>query len=283
MNNLGISRIRRENQRLFLNAVEVHGIQSVDLQWDNQLGLLKYIGVTGQSILPLGPGQATCNVSTYVCEGDPFYGYANYLTNGVIIQNQSDTSNNYGFTSGILTSLTSRASVGTIPQMDASFAIFGQAGNIESADSPAIAAEFATIQSANLNFTPNITGPGTLSVSLDDFNTNRLQSYAINMSFPKSVQYILGQRGPTDIQSILPQEVNISFTFEPDTYIPKKMWDFPCDGTIKNITINLNHYSTNKTIVGYSYINCNLSSESYNINVDSNLQTTMNFKVWLLR
>ena len=256
------------------------------------MNVLKYIGIRNieetvpqQIHFPFGPGEGTLNVSTYICEDDPFlsYLYSDIGCNGVVIQNKSNTYNNYGFTSGYLTSLTLRGGVGEIPQMDASFTIFGQAGRIDSTDSPQIAAQLTTIGSASDAFSPNISGPGTISVTLDDFNTNRLQSLEVTISNPRLPLYVLGQRTPYDVKLIYPQESALTFNFEPDTYVPNKMFDYPSSPIEKNITVSFKNYSTSKQVLGYVFPYSFVDGESYNMNVDSNLQTTLSFRTWNTR
>ena len=277
-----MSRIRRENQRLFFDGGEVHGVQSATLEWDNQLNLLRHVGMYNRprAILPFGPGRSSFSASTYICEVNSISAFGT-LYNGVVVQNVSDTSNNYGFVSGMLSSYTTRCSVGTIPQSDYEFEIFGQAGLISTADSPHIASQFALINAASNNFSPIITGPGTLSINLNDFTTNRLQSIQITQTAKNTPQYIVGQRMPIRIDTDGTQQFNVSLTFEPDTYIPKKLWDFPCDSSYQSIIMNIYHYiNPTSSMYLFSSSFMRLNSESYNISVDSNLQTVLNFKGW---
>jgi ribosomal protein L32 len=44
--------------------------------------------------------------------------------------------------------------------------------------------------------------------------------------------------------------------------------------------VHIRHHLTNKVLEAMNYPNCTLSSESYNMNVDNNLQTTLNFRGW---
>ena len=59
--------------------------------------------------------------------------------------------------------------------------------------------------------------------------------YDLTISTPRLPQYILGQRVPLKVELVYPLEITCTLVYEPDTYIPKRLLDFPCDPTVKNI------------------------------------------------
>src|SRR3990167_3693593 len=240
---IGNSRVRREEQRLFINRSEIHGIQAINANWDNNLTVLKYLGARCAQIIPGGAGQSNFTISTFVIDYDPFLNLTgNSGINGYIIRSKTDTTNNYGFTSGYLTSYRSKCSIGEIPQIEAGFTVYGRAGRILSTDAPEVAGDLASFATYDSNFYPNIAGPGSILLNLGEFSGNRLQSYDFSFNIQRQPQYILGQRMPNRVEINYPIELNFSFVFEADSYIPRRMFDFPCSPQVQPIEISYNNY-----------------------------------------
>jgi hypothetical protein len=287
------SRIRRENQRLFINSAvnpalinEIHGLQSISANWENQIVPLKHIGASQRTqVIWDGPGVANYSALSFLVQNDKFIEHTGLgAFNSYIIKDKANTTNNYGFISGYLTSYRSRCSIGEIPQIEVGVVAYGNAGLITSEDSPeAYSCDFPQISTYNSDFDLNIAGPGTMSINWDGSNSTRLQSYDLSITINRQPIYVLGQRMPISVQINYPLELNLSLSFEPDGYLPHKMFDFPCDPTVQSFQLQLGHYITGGAITTYSFSDLFLVGEPMEINVDGNLSMIANYRSYLSR
>lgn len=278
------SRLRREGQRFFLNNSEVFGVQSANIQYQTNLVPLKHLSIGCVQATWQGPQLGKASVSRLVIDTEPFINYTGTLGfNGYIIQNKKDTFKNFSFTSGYLSSYNSNCAIGEIPQTSVNIDIFGNVGQISYSESPETSKDFDYIETGNSLINLKITQPGSIELDLDDFNTNRILSYSLNINCPRNPIYFLGSRFPNAVETNWPLEVNVIFQFDIDDYTPKTLRDFPCNPKVKNLSLSLNTFDTHETVQSFNFNDLFLVSESYNNSVDSNVGLTAQYRTFLTR
>jgi len=278
VHNLG--RLRRENQRFFINTQEIFGVQSVNSSFEIQHQPLKHIGQnTSPKLLYPGSQNGDVSVSQILVTNDqflPFTGESGF--NGYILKSYKENSSNYSFTSGYLTSYSSRCSIGEIPQVDVGIMVLDNLGNIASGYSLQTSGDFNTIGGLTDVFAANIAGYGSISVSLSDFTTNRVLGYNLEIQIPRNVIYRLGRQLPEGVFTNYPLEITCSFDFDRNDYANKELRDFLCSPTTQDLTLTLKNYLSNATIQTFAFNDMKFVGESYKTDTNGNASVTTTYK-----
>lgn len=281
VHNLG--RLRRENQRIFINTQEIFGVQSVNSSFDVQHQPLKHIGQNNSPNL-IYPGNQNGNVSIsqILVTNDqflPFTGESGF--NGYVLRRYKDNSTNYSFTSGYLTSYSSRCSIGEIPQVDVNLMVLDNLGNIPSGYSLQTSGDFNAIAGLTDNFSANIAGYGSISINLSDFTTNRVLGYNLEIQIPRNPVYRIGRQLPEGVFTNYPLEVTCSFDFDRNDYANKELRDFLCNPTTQNLTLTLKNYLSSATIQTFTFNSMKFVGESYKTDANGNVSVTTTYKKFL--
>lgn len=277
-------RTARESQRLFLGTQEILGVQNTDIQYQNGDTVVKYLGMTGIPTEPNEEQIGTAQISTLLVDSDYFLQYTgNSGINGYLLRARNDILYNTSFSSGYLSNYSNRCSIGQIPQINANFTVLGNVGSFTNAESSVVSGQFVTIAANSYNPGLRIAGYGSMSLSLDDFSTNRVLSYDLGLSINRKAVYCLGQRTPTHVEIIYPIEVNATFRFEIDNYTLTAMRDYPCSKKVEDLTLTLKSYNTDETIQSYNFNDLTLISEGYSANSDSFVTVMAQYRGFLNR
>jgi len=277
-------RVTKENQRLFINSTEIPGVQNTQLNYQINATPLKHLGLSGIQYIPRGPQVGNVSISTLLISDDQFLQYTgNVGFNGYVVRSKSNTTNNFSFTSGYLTSYSSRCAIGQIPQIEANISVLGNIGQLSSSESAAVSTDLTNIAASNSNLLLKIADPGSINIDLGDFNTNRCISYDLNINVPRNPIYIQGQQAPIKVETNWPIEVNCNFTAEVDDYTPKTLNDFPESPKKRNITITLKDLDTAANIVNYGFSGMQLIGENYSSNNDGPVTMSLNYQGFINR
>ena len=278
-------RLNRKNQFFYINSTEIAGIQSISINSDSQAIPVKYLGMDKTILAPNSAQIGSININALFISNDPFLKYKGNLGfDGYIFQSRNvAATNNYSFTSGYLTSYSSRGTIGQIPEVNMTINSFGNVGKIASSDSVDITNNFAAIPTSIPSNILKIPGPGSININIDDFTTNRVLNYDLTINCQRNPIYILGQRSPYKIELVYPQEIICNFKIDVNDYSFDNIKKFPGTNRIKSLTLSVLDYNTNNTITSYSFDNMNLISETYNTNVDGNVTLDLQYKTYLSR
>ncbi len=274
-------RLGQERQRLFINTSEIPGVQTAKVDYNLTNSPLIYAGSTQTKNLPKGINLPTLSVSTFLISDDllsPLTGALPF--NAYIKQSRDSHLHTVTCQSGILTNYSAKYRLNQLPEVSFVASIFGEAGNysdpITEADNTIIANEVsdAVLKTA---------GPGCVDINFENFQTNRVLGYDINLNCPRNGIYEIGQTLlPKIILSNSPIEVNCSFQIEIDeynmsqaraTYIP----------TDSSLTLTIRDFFSNDVITSYFFQNLILISESYTSSVDNNTLVIANYKGFINR
>lgn len=277
---MAYGRIRREEQRFFVQTREVLGIQSIRGSYSFNRVPLKHLGMHDVSGMVRGPQISQILIAGTVVTEDQFLAWTgNSGFNGYIVRSSTNTGENYSFTSGYLTNYNSRCSIGQIPQYSAEISVFGNIGRFLTSESTQVASNLADIvASATTPASLSIAGPGTIAINLDEFTSNRVLSYDLNLTIPRNASYCLGQRTPLDVQRIVPMEIDFRFTLDADTYVPRTMRNFPGTEVVQNLSLILRQYNSSYAIMSFSFNNMKLQEESYSSEINNNVNISLLYK-----
>jgi hypothetical protein len=291
----GPLRLRRENQRFFINTNEVRGAQSVSVNYAIPTVPLKHIGQTGTHRVVDGPYGGTASVSANLLTGDPFLKYTGEAPfNGYLFETEDGRNLNgdavdIAFTSGFLSSYTINCAIGQIPLVDAQIQIAGNIGKLPSGESTSsrVSSDYAAISSTeNKDFSLKIADPRSLQVSINDFETNRLNSFNISFEIPRTPVYTIGGKMPIKCFVNYPISVTCNFQIDLDAhdlrsksgYSHKVLRDFPCTENTENLTLTFYDHFTESQIVQYSFTDLLLVSQNHSTNIDGNVVANLTYQ-----
>lgn len=274
-------RITREKQLFFINGTQIPGIQSIQINPNYGKMPVRYLGIDTVQYAPSGPQTSDINISSLLISNDQFIQYTGNLGfNGHILKTLDNAGDNYSFISGYCTNYNSRCSIGEIPQINVSVTAFGKAGRISAlTEIP----DLNAIQNNPSNIQLKVPGPGSIDINIDDFETNRVLSYDLNIKTSRNPIYILGDRNPNAIELNFPIEMSCVFEMDLDEYAPINSFTYPGTNTTKTFTIRVKDYTTDANIVSYSLPNMTLINESYSTNVDNNTSMTIEYQGFMAR
>jgi hypothetical protein len=276
-----LGRIRREAEKLTINGTGIQGVQSMSAQYSSVAASpLLNLGIDTVRYAPEGPQTARLEVNTILTNVLPA-GTAGSLD---VMQNFTGDLPfsgviDYGdkqlyFTDAYLETYGVSCSVGEIPNSVTTSIIYGGFGT---GQFPAWA------QSSVTNPALNITSYNSMEINLDEFKTNRVSSFSVEVATPRVPIYTVGLDIPTGVIAGTPVEVNVNFNLEIDDYEIKNMRFVPDETIFRNTTITLNKNNSTTPLLEYSFDNMLLTSESFSAGQDSNAGVNFNLRTFILR
>ncbi len=281
INHLG--RIRREEQRFFLNGGEVSGLQSISANYELNNVVIKHLGMDKSNYVKRGPKIANLSLNYLIITNDlflPFTGDSGF--NGYIFKRKDNSQGNYSFTSGYLTSYNTKCSIGGIPEVSVNVGIFGNVGGLNQNESAQVLSDFDKIQNSGITGGPLlIASPGTLELNIDDALTNRVRSYDLTIDIPRNAVYALGSRAPVSVTTNYPLEVTLNLDYEIDNYVFSNLKESECEKKTRDVSIILKDYNSKHPILNYSFTGMCLVSEGFSNSVDGNVSVSATYKAYL--
>ena len=277
-----LGRIRRESEKITINGSGIQGIQSVSVQYESAARPLSNLGITEDQYAPKGAQTARLQLNTLLTHTLPEEG-ADYVDVDLL---QNYTGNiplsgviDYGekqlyFTEAYLETYSASCAVGEIPQVSTSSLIYGTLGT---GKFDSWAQESASSQQLN------IASYNSMEVNLDEFNTNRMTSFSVDIATPRVPIYTLNSDKPSEVIAGTPVEVNVNFTLDVDDYVIKNMRFVPDQTIFRNATITLNKNNSTTKLLEYSFNNMLLTSESFQASSNGNAGANFNLRTFILR
>lgn len=291
----GPLRLRRENQRFFINTNEVRGTQSVSFNYAIPTAPLMHIGQTGTHRLVNGPYGGNVAVAAHLLTGDPFLKYTGESPfNGYLFETEEGRNLNgdavdIAFTSGFLNSYTINCAIGQIPMLDAQIQVAGNIGKLPSGESTSsrVSSDYSTISTTeDKDFSLKIADPRSLQLNIDDFETNRLNSFNIAFEIQRTPVYAVGEKMPIKCFVNYPISVSCNFQIDLDAhdlrsksgYSHKILRDFPCTENTENLTLTFYDHYTESQVVQYSFTDLLLISQNHAANIDGNVVANLTYQ-----
>lgn len=281
------SKIGAEHQILFLNRDKIVGLQSIEASQNFAAAPLSYAGIGSKTLnfIPRGEQNNTLNINCYLINSDPFISLVtgNSLSNLYLLREQNDLINNYIFHSGYFNQYNSTYNIGNVPQISVTCISNKDAGKIPTGELSLDAQnDLAFISTGDYTITGLlIPSPGSITLNLDTFQSNRVQSYSINVNSNKIPKYKMGQKHPQSVE-LLSNNIECSFSFELGSYEIQKLRNFPKSGIVKNLSITVKDYNSENIIANYSFNNLNLVTEDYQNSANENVIVNQKYqtKLW---
>ena len=191
------NKIGSEKQFLFLNKDRVVGVQSLSVTQNFGLSPVTHLGV-GSSDVNYSPQQeqsVSFQISSYLLNEDFFLEYVTGtdLQNAYIFRDPSDISTSYSILSGYFNGYQCNYSIGNVPQVSTNFIAFQNAGNIATGTMTHDQVnDIEYISTGDHSFTELLVPYGnSITLNIDEFNTNRVQSFNIKLDTQKTPIYTM--------------------------------------------------------------------------------------------
>ena len=277
-----LGRIRREAEKITINGSGIQGVQSIDAQYESVARPLDNLGITEIQYAPQGGQTASLQLNTLLINTLPSGG-SDYTSLDLM---QSFTGDipfsgviDYGtetiyFSQGYLETYSVSCAIGEIPQTSTTSTIYGDFGT---GSFPSWA------QTSETPTSLNIPSYSSMEVNLDEFTTNRMTSFSVDIATPRVPIYTLNADKPNKVIAGTPIEVNVNFSLDVDDYKVKNMRLVPDETIFKNATITLKKNNSDTTLLSYSFDNMLLTSESFQAGVGSNATANFNLRSFILR
>lgn len=279
MSDVSNYQIALDNQLFFINSTPVAGVQSIGLDSASNFEIAKYLGQSKYKFYANGIQGGRVTIDHLVVSDDVFLPYTgDYGFNGYIIKNRADTSENYSFASGYLSSYSVKGGIDNPIQVSVGVDVFGPVGTLTSSDHSQISTDFSNI--TNHSYVEpdyKFAHPQYTTVSCDNVTNNRLQGFEINIEVLRSPVYFMGNLNPSHVET-KQISINCSMQYEIDSYTMTKSRNKSSTHTTSDITITLKTKS-GSTIQTYSYNSMELINENYssqnngNALIDAEYQT----------
>lgn len=270
------TRIRAGEQLIFINTGKIVGLQDISITKNFGAGTLSYLGIGNNRFvkIPVAEQSASVSINGYLINNDYLIGMTgSQPANLFILKSQQNINDNYCLLSGYLNTYSSRYSIGAPSQISATMTFYGNVGNVPtgSLDSNSY---LQLSQISSNSYTDNISlisNGSSVSLTLDEYSTNRVIDCSVNISTNRVPIYNLGRRRLLLNKLIYPLNVDCSFSFEiAKNYIDDDLLDFPQSPKVQNISISVSDYLNGSGIASYSFSDMTLINESKTINVDGN-------------
>ena len=177
------------------------------------------------------------------------------------------------FTEGYMETFSCSCGIGEIPQINTSSIIYGEFGT----------GDLTNLPTDSYPGSLNIPSYSSMEVNLDEFNTNRMTSFSVDIATPRIPIYALDNDKPTNVIAGTPVEVNVNFSLDVDDYEIKNMRFVPDQTVFENTTLTLKKNDSDITLLTYSFDNMLLTSESFQGGTDSNAVVNFNLRSFILR
>lgn len=118
----------------------------------------------------------------------------------------------------------------------------------------------------------------SVEINLNEFNTNRVNSFNLSISRERIPVYCLGQSLPYEINNISPINVNCSFEIEMDNYQFQKSKLYPTGFyQAQNLSLSVRDYVSGASIQNFTFNNLSLTSHDYSIEADGTAKVQLSY------
>ena len=276
-----LGRIRRDAENVTINGTGIQGLTSVQVGYESAgASPLSNLGINRIEYAPQGPQTANLQLNTLLTHT---LSPSAPVTSSEVLENFTGSAafsgvvgyknKNIIFTEAYMETYSVSCSIGEIPAISTSSTIFGEFGT----------GSLGAVPVDNYPSTVNIASYNSMEVNLDEFNTNRMLSFSIEIATPRVPLYAMGLDIPTGVIAGTPVEVNVNFVLDVDDYEINDMRFVPEQTVFKNTKITLNKNNSQTRLLEYSFDNMLLTSESFQASDQGNAGVNFNLRSFILR
>lgn len=279
MENLIYSRVRGEELSIFQNTGKMVGVQDISI--DSTFGAtpIIYLGIGNSRIHQTNNSEqyADVSVNSLLLNSDPFYNLTgDNPFNLFLLKDKNNISNNYCLLSGYLNSYNLQVSQNQPIQISTSLRFYHNAGAIATGQLDTTSrSQLSTIRNTNYDYLNSgllISNGNTINLTLDEYNTERVQDVSVQFNCNRIPVYAVGKRCPVRVDLSQPIETIFNCSFQASKIFSGiELKKFPNTKKEQNISLEIKDYSGVQTISNYILNNMTLISENESVGIDGNL------------
>lgn len=271
------SRIRAENQFIFLNTGIVFGINSISIQNNFGATPINYIGRGDKQINQSASSAqyADLNISSNLIQEDFLMEQTGLQPfNCFIFQDPTNINTCYSLISGYLNSYSAKYTTNQVPQIQSIMRFYGNAGNISPSnlDSYSYSQITGIASNALSSFNGLIADSNYINLTTNEGIINRVLDFDFSVQLNRLPIFNIGSRIPKRIETIFPINIECNLTFEAsDNFIDNVLNDFPLNKIVQSFELDIYSNRTNNLLSSYFFNNMTMISNDRSINSDGNL------------
>lgn len=254
--------ILQYNQSFVVNGYQLSGVDNVQINHSSPLENALVLG-TDFGFNLNSPFTAEISMDRSLLYVDPMLSFTGDSSfSGSFLYNGQ----NYAFTSGFLNRYSIDCSVGDIPRISCSIAVYGELKQINDA---------VTLQSHPAIYIPS---PRSISVSGDHTDTNRVKSFTYEMSISRQPVYSLDSaKNVDDVIFIPPINISASLVIDAYDFTPDDYKDFLYSTEAKTFNVNIKDRASNAQMLNLNIPNIQLVGQNLTATSENSLTITNNY------
>ena len=282
------SRVRGDDLSVYNGTGRLLGIQDISIDSNFGNTPIIHLGYNNSSSSRIrqtnnSEQYADVSINSLLLNNDPFYNLTgDQPVNFFLLRDKNNINHNYCLLSGCLNSYNLQITNSQPAQIDTSFRFFNNAGGIATGQLDSLSrTQLTGIQGTSYDFLNTgllISNGNTITLTLDEYNTERVQNITLGFNCNRVPIYAIGNKTPIRIDLIPPIEVSFNCSFEASKlFTGIELRKFPNNKKEQNIYLVIKDYSGSQNIFDYSLTNMTLISESNSVGTDGNLIINRNY------
>jgi len=258
-----------ENQNFYLNDSLISGVQSLNINYNNNINPSLAINDQNINYLVTAPVVANLDLNYILSSNDRFIGYTGSRPFG----GKLEYGNNYfKFSSGYLTNYSISYSLDQYPIVNVKNLILGELGN----------------ETGVFNYTPkvlnnfNIGDNCYVDLNLKEANENRLQNFQLNINIPREAVYTVGNYLPDNVIIKYPISISLNFEFSMSNYTQEKVTNILTGITQRNLNISFKKYKTDESLLSFNLSNLINNQTQLNYSISDDAKLSLAFQTYIL-
>jgi len=249
-------------QEATLSARELSGVESIDIAYNNNARTTNPLGYKNGFTVIGGATSQTVSFSRRLIYNDPVLDFtgASKVMKGSFNYNNNTS---YGFESGYLNNYSVNCAVGSIPQVNANFTVYGEMASGINA-------------SGTTNTNIFIPSQGSITATCDNSTTNRVIGFDYSLRTNKKPYYTIGSEDPVSVKHIPPISYTASVQIEVDDTFLESGYNFLGEKIDRTVTFAIKGRD-GTTLQSLNIPNASLVGEQLNSTAAGNARLTLNY------
>ena len=264
-------RIVHDQQQVYIFGERLRGVQSCSASWSAPEAYVNSIGVTGGTVGSVVEEALRADFEVerlMITPHDPMIDFFDRIDlSGEI--HYGSAGNNFAFNGGYVTSYSCACAIGEIPSLNFAIAAYGDSGG----GAPSLG------RGVEKDHTIIVARPGSISLDVDGFDSNAIQSFEISLSVNKTPMSIIGDLKPVHFVTNFPIEVDCQFTLNVQDYQSSRLFDFICNPKSQNLNFNFSECAGGQTIRSFFMPSAKLVDYNQSAQIGSEFQATFTYKI----
>lgn len=267
---MALQRVLHDNQQVYIFGERLRGVQSCTASWSSPEVYVNSIGVEGGLVGTTIQESLRADFDVerlMITPHDPIIDYFETTDlSGEI--HYGDSSNNFAFNGGYISSYSCSCAIGEVPSLNFSVVAYGNSGGG--------AASLGRGKEADDTIV--IANPGSISVDVEGYASNAIQSFELSIAVDKTPVNVIGQLSPAHFIPSFPVEVNCQFVLNVQDYESSQLFDVICSPKKQDINLVFMDCDRSKEVRRFFLPDSKLIDYSQAALINQGLEATFSYK-----